>query len=51
MSRISTAVRNRRDSARTTREVNRAIERAATPSVRNELITMAEMQGLRLPLR
>jgi hypothetical protein len=49
MSRIGTAVRNRRDSARTRREVSRAIERAATPAVRNELLAMAQMQGL--PLR
>ena len=49
MSKISMAVRNRRDSARTRREVNRAIEHAATPAVRNELLAMAQMQGL--PLR
>ena len=49
MSKISMAVRNRRDSARTRREVNRAIEHAATPGVRNELLAMAQMQGL--PLR
>ena len=49
MSRIGNAMKNRRHSARTSREVSRAIERAATPSVRNELITMAEIQGL--PLR
>ena len=49
MSRISKAVRNHRDSARTRREINRAIERAATPGVRNELLAMAQIQGL--PLR
>jgi hypothetical protein len=49
MSRIGTAMKHRRDTARTSREVSRAIARAATPSVRNELITMAEIQGL--PLR
>ena len=49
MSRIGTAVRNRRDSARTRRAVSRAIEHAATPAVRNELLAMAQMQGL--PLR
>lgn len=49
MSRISRAVRNHRDSARTRREVDRAIERAATPGIRNELLTMAQHQGL--PLR
>src|SRR6478609_10131896 len=46
MSRISKAVRSHRDSARTRREINRAIERAATPGVRNELLAMAQIQGL-----
>jgi len=49
MSSIATAMRNRRDSARTRREVNRAIDRAASPAVRDELITLAQVQGL--PLR
>ena len=49
MSRISTAMKNRRDTARTRREVSRAIDRAATPAVRDELITLAQVQGL--PLR
>jgi len=49
MSRIGTAIRNRRDSARTQRAVSQAIERAATPAVRNELLAMAQVQGL--PLR
>jgi len=49
MSRISRAVRNHRDATRTRREVNRAIERAGTPGVRNELLAMAQVQGL--PLR
>jgi hypothetical protein len=49
MSRISRAVRNHRDTARTRREVSRAIERAATPGVREELMAMAQVQGL--PLR
>lgn len=51
MSRIGTAMKNRRDHARTSREVSRAIERSASSSVRNELLTMAEVQGVRLPLR
>jgi hypothetical protein len=49
MSRIGIAVRNRRDSARTRRAVSRAIEQASSPSVRNELLAMAQIQGL--PLR
>lgn len=49
MSRISQAVRNHRDSARTRREIDRAIDRAATPAIRNELLAMAQVQGL--PLR
>jgi hypothetical protein len=49
MSRISKAVRNRRDTARTRREVSRAIDNAATKGVREELMTMAQHQGL--PLR
>jgi hypothetical protein len=31
------------------REMNRAIDHAATPAMRNELLTMAQLQGL--PLR
>ena len=49
MSRITTAMKNRRDTARTRREVSRAIDHAATPAVRDELITLAQVQGL--PLR
>ena len=45
MSRLSQAVRNHRDSARARREINRAIDRAATPAVRDELRTMAQVQG------
>lgn len=49
MSRISTAVRNHRDTAKTRREVSRAIDNAATRGVREELMAMAQVQGL--PLR
>jgi hypothetical protein len=49
MSRISIAMKNRRDTARTRREVSRAIDHAATSAVRDELITLAQVQGL--PLR
>ena len=49
MSRISTAVRNRRDTAKTRRAVSRAIDSAATIGVREELMAMAQIQGL--PLR
>ncbi len=45
MSRLGQAVRNHRDSARARREINRAIDRAATPAVRDELRTMAQAQG------
>ena len=45
MSRISQVVRNRRDSARTRREINKAIDGAATPAVRDELRSMAQAQG------
>jgi hypothetical protein len=36
-------------SARNIREMNRAIDHATTPALRNELLTMAQVQGL--PLR
>ena len=48
MSRLGKAVRTHRDTARTRREVNRAIEHAATPAVRDELLAMAQIQGLAL---
>jgi hypothetical protein len=49
MSRLGKAVRNHRTTARSLREMNRAIDHAATPALRNELLTMAQVQGL--PLR
>ena len=45
MSRISQVVRHHRDSARARREINQAIDHAATPAVRDELRTMAQAQG------
>jgi hypothetical protein len=49
MSKLSTAVRNHRDTARTRRAVSRAIDHAATRGVREELMAMAQVQGL--PMR
>ena len=48
MTRLGKAMRDRRDSARTRREVSRAIDGAATRGMREELMTMAQHQGLRL---
>ena len=42
MSRLSEAIRSRRDIARTRRELNRAIANAATPAMRDELILVAQ---------
>ena len=42
MSRLSKAIRSRRDIARTRRELNRAIANAATPALRDELILVAQ---------
>lgn len=44
MSRITTAIRNSRENARNRREIGRAIERAATPAMRDEIILMAQRQ-------
>ncbi len=48
MSRFTQIVRNRRNTAKTRRAVNRALDRAATPAVRDELRAMALAQGLSL---
>lgn len=45
MSRITNAIRNSRTDARNRREISRAIERAATPSMRDEIIMIAQRQG------
>ena len=44
MTSLAKAFRSRRESARTRRAVNRAIETAATPALRDELILMAQRQ-------
>ncbi len=48
MSRLGQAFRNRRDSVRGRREINRALDRASTPAVRDDLRTIAQAQGYRL---
>jgi hypothetical protein len=45
MSRITNAFRSNRETARNRRELGRAIERAATPAMRDEIILMAQRQG------
>jgi len=46
MSRITTAIRSNREMSRNRRELGRAIERAATPAMRDEIILMAQRQGV-----
>ena len=41
---VTAKIRARRAEARTRRAVTRAIEQAATPSMRHELITLAQNQ-------
>jgi hypothetical protein len=45
MNRITRAIRSSRETARNRREIGRAIERAATPAMRDEIILMAQRQG------
>ena len=45
MSRITNALRANRDKSRNRREIGRAIERAATPTMRDEIIVMAQRQN------
>ena len=45
MSRITEAIRNNREMTRNRREISRAIDRAATPAMRDEIILMAQRQG------
>lgn len=45
MSRIANAIRSSREVSRNRREIGRAIERAATPAMRDEIILMAQRQG------
>ena len=44
MNRITNALRKSRENSRNSREIGRAIERAATPSMRDEIILMAQRQ-------
>jgi hypothetical protein len=44
MSNLAKAIRSRREFARTRRAVNRAIDSASTPSMRDELIVIAQRQ-------
>ncbi len=45
MPRLVKAIRSRREISRTRRELNRAIRNAATPSMRDELILVAQRAG------
>ncbi|SDC85993.1 hypothetical protein [Actinokineospora iranica] len=43
---VAAKIRARRAEARTRKAVNRAIDQAATPSMRHELITMAQAHNI-----
>jgi uncharacterized protein YjiS (DUF1127 family) len=45
MSRLVNVIRSHREISRTRRELNRAISNAATPSLRDELIMVAQRAG------
>jgi hypothetical protein len=45
MSRLTKAIRSRREILRTRRELNRAIANASTPAMRDELILVAQRGG------
>lgn len=45
MTRLAKALRSRREISRTRRAVTRAIDNAATPAMRDELILMAQRQN------
>lgn len=45
MTNLAKAIRSRRETSRTRRLVTRAIENAPTPSMRDELIVIAQRQG------
>ena len=45
MSRLTKAIRSHREISRTRRELNRAISNATTPSMRDELILVAQRAG------
>ena len=46
MSKFTRTLRNHQIAARNRRAVNRAIDEASTPAMRNELIVMAQNQGV-----
>ena len=46
MSTITRTLRNHRIAARNRRAMNRAIDEASTPAMRNELIVIAQNQGV-----
>lgn len=46
MSRLSTAVRNRRETRRARVELNRAISNASTPAMRDELVLVAQRHNV-----
>ena len=45
MSRLSKVIRSHREMSRTRRELNRAINNATTPAMRDELIMVAQRAG------
>lgn len=45
MSRLTKAIRSHRETARTRRELDRAIANASTPALRDELILVAQRGG------
>ncbi|HEY5820432.1 MAG TPA: hypothetical protein VIT20_00560 [Propionibacteriaceae bacterium] len=45
MSRLAKAIRSHREISRTRKELDRAISNAATPSMRDELILVAQRHG------
>jgi hypothetical protein len=47
MSRLTKAIRSRRDARRTRRELEAAIRNASTPSLRDELILVGQRADLR----
>lgn len=46
MSNVAQTLKNHRLAARNRRAVNRAIDEASTPAMRNELIVIAQNQGM-----
>ena len=48
MSRFMTSLKQRQETARTRRAVRRALDSAATPAVRNDILVMAQRRNLPL---